>query len=230
MFKDSVVPRVEEVKEETIRIRYQYDRESKAEVLTEINEGSCLRAIFENFVIGDLAGDGFHIAGDQAVFFLKPNFASCRIVIESDDSEEAACFQPDKEHLLCCFALEAVLRHLKQRGLVSQGPFCFQSRRGGYDFEKKTDNRIVSPISFLLDERTRRDVPFYFFYEDRENPQDIVSHTYAYLNEKRCCIFFRSISDDERSAISAALEQCLPKKIVEAAPESSPLSRGHMAV
>ncbi len=180
----STINMVIEVKDEYVDIHDEND--------------ACMRTIISSFTFGDLTPKNnpqLYISGKQIVFHLN-DLDNISINLSSDD---LAKYNVSKDQLLTQCAAESILKLLYPNDCVQKDIVIFQCRTGNLWEENFNISRLI-PI--FLKPNLSGIVPINF----REG---LISRAYAYLSEKRLCLFLNPLTQAQENKIKSVLLQKL---------------------
>lgn len=167
----------------------QYDREDQ-----------CMKTIVDSFeILNSNDTSGHYISGCQIVLHLRNITISAKYVKE-DGSE--IDYRGDQETDIVGLAVESVLKHLYKADCVCKDAVTFQSRCGSY---QSGDIKISGISAIVCNPKASSS----YSINSREG---IVSHSYAYLKERRACIFLNNPKPDILKKIDAVLAKLLLRK------------------
>lgn len=110
-------------------------------------------------------------------------------------------FEYDKEADVVACAVESVLQFLHKSQCVGKDIVSFQSRRGTY----ATNDLKISGLSIIhLNPNSGSSFSLNF-------KEGIISRTYAYLEERKLCLFLNDISSDTLGKIEGILTELFPQ-------------------
>lgn len=159
-------------------------------------EDQCMKTAVASYQIstGIEDSDGY-LGGNMVVLHLR-EFTYPVKYVDNKGSEVSPC-HTDKEIDVTAMATESVLKKLKAANCVDKDLITFQARRGMHP------NVDVTGIMSI----TVGDGPYFM------NFRGIVTHTYAYLSERKICLFLdQNITRDTVKKIDEALSRLFPKK------------------
>lgn len=167
-------------------------------------DDACMNAIIDSFYQGDIYNTnhpGLYIQGQQAVFDLANldlfdiNFIGEADIIPVDT---------DKEFILTCCAVESILKKLYANDCVKKDAVNFQARRGNH-FDGNLEISRITTIMLNPDKSEDDEIDMSF-------KKGLISHTYAYLEEKRICIFFNPMSQQQNNTIKSILNSLFKER------------------
>jgi hypothetical protein len=187
---------VEPLKSVTIFVKGQnqdvslYDRDDQ-----------CMKTIVASFEILNTKGTGYCSGGPQIVLQLRDISIGVKYVKEDGTEIDQ---KGDREGDIVAMAVESVLKHLSKAGCVGKDVVTYQSRRGSHH----TGDIEVSDIFSIV---LNPDAKASFSLNFREG---IVSRTYAYLTERRACIFLNDLKPDILKRMDDVLSKLFPRKLI----------------
>ncbi len=151
-------------------------------------DDACMKAAIASFEI---------LRGSPQAIALHLRELSPTVIYASEDGTKVD-FENDKEASISACAAKSVLKVLHSNGCVGKDVVTFQSRRGDL-------GTIPSDIAVInLNDNIRP--PFSIKFGE-----GIISHTYAYLSERKLCLFFNNISPDTLNKIDGILAGMFPR-------------------
>lgn len=163
-------------------------------------EDQCMKTIVDSFeILNSKDTSGNYIIGWQIVLHLRNITISAKYVKEEVSEIDS---RDDQETDIVCLAVESVLKHLYKADCVCKDAVTFQSRYGSH----QSGDIKISGISLIVlnpNESSSYSINM---------RKGIVSHSYAYLKERRACIFLNNPKPDILKKIDAVLAKLLLRK------------------
>lgn len=106
---------------------------------------------------------------------------------------------------MIALAATSVLKYLYQADCVGKDVLTFQHRRG--PFKPETSN--CSPINSIGLKANRQNQ----LEQVQRYGEGIISHTYAYIEERQLCLFLNKTDSETLKKIEAVLVKHFPKKV-----------------
>lgn len=161
----------------------------------------CMKAAIASFEIlsSNTQGSDFLCVKEPKIVLRLREFSTAvKYAIEDGTVVD---FEGDKEADVVACAVESVLQVLHKGQCVGKDIVSFQSRRGEYF----TNDLKISGISFIiLNQNIRSSFSLNF-------KEGIISRTYAYLEERKLCLFLNDISSDTLGKIDGMLTKLFPR-------------------
>lgn len=169
------------------------------EQITDVQD-QCMKASVGSFeIFNNLDTPGNYLGGPQVVLHLKDFTADIKFVTKNDAEVDR---KEDKEIICVLLAAESVLKHLNQAQCVGKDSLTFQARRGKLS---DSDYLISGLFGICFTESDSYSLNF---------KQGIISHSYAYLSERRLCLFLNQSHPEILKRIEDVLVKFFPKKHV----------------
>ncbi len=161
----------------------------------------CMKAVIASFEIlssNTQSSDFFCSKEPQIVLHLRDFSTDVKYAVEDGTLVD---FEGDKEADVIACAVESVLQVLHKGQCVGKDLVSFQSRRGGYF---SNDLKISSIGFIILNQNIRSSLSL-------NCNEGIISRTYAYLDERKLCLFLNDISIDKLGEIDGLLTKLFPR-------------------
>lgn len=184
-------------------------------------DDSCMKGIIESFNMGNFCINSdrfFHIPGHQAVFHLANldsigiNYISDTNAIDVDLMALEFSRRLGKGFVFTACAIESLLKKLHENDCVGKNEVMFQSRKGSI-FDK--DQKLTGPITISLGPDPQEPARG---YSQRDG---FISHTYAYLDDEKLCIFFNPMTQEKENNIKSVLKSLFNERQYDPSMEDS---------
>lgn len=171
-------------------------KKTGSEITEKYDRGDeCMKAAIASFEIsGNPQGSNFHCGNEPQIVLHLRNFSGAVKYAMEDGTE--IDFEGDKEADVVACAAESVLRALHKEQCVGKNVVSFQSRRGDYTTE---DLKISGLIFICLNQDTSSSFSLNF-------TDGTISRAYAYLNERKLCLFLNDTSQETLFKIDRILK------------------------
>ncbi len=164
-------------------------------------ENQCMKHIVATFKIYDQTQAfalPFHNTGPQIVFSLRPLRAKVTYV-KNGDTVDGSQYDVEGDVVAC--AATSIVKLLYNHGCTQQESVSFQYRKGYHNLPGEA---FLSNLMFLVIRGNEDE--FCVSFTD-----DPISHCYAYLSEKKLCVYLNEQALDKLGQIFQALAQYFPE-------------------
>lgn len=181
------------------------------------DDDKSMKEIIDGFEMGEVTiNNPLVISGLQAVFYIKNlDDIKVNLIATTDINEDMKDIKINKGYLLAKCAVESILKKLFEAGCTNKDVVSFQSRQGHPHEHYKVIPYVPLPI--ILNPSINKEKISLSFEDD-----DTISHSYAYLSEKRICIFFNPLTKNQKKEINHVLCSLFTKQNHLLSIESSP--------
>jgi hypothetical protein len=163
-------------------------------------DDQCMKVAVESFKFADGDSSGNYINQSQAVFYLRDlTSIAVKYVCESQGAEK---FPHDKDIDIAACAAESILKHLYKAGCTKTDNVTFQARYGNYDLENGTTPKVSGIFTIGLKEKATK--------SSVDSEAVTISHSYAYLSERKLCVFFKTLTSAQMKKIDNILQELFP--------------------
>lgn len=163
-------------------------------------DSNCLQTIIHSFSVSSNSNvdpNPRSLLNQKLAFFFS-DLDSIELY-EHQTHDEALELADKKNHLITKLVIKAILTELHKSGCTQKKTFGFQSREGSLT----SNNFAISGIDIINIDGGKDDS--IVICPSKET--DTISHTYAYIGEKQCCIFLNPrITTEQKKHMAKVIE------------------------